>query len=214
MRPSITFHLFRHGQTDWNAENRIQGSTDIPLNETGRAQALALAAKLGALPLCGIVSSPLARAHETARIVATHAGAPGTPILLEHDLREVWFGLAEGRTQSELVAERGEAFWMRWRSMHESDLDFDFLEGESKRAAQTRALSVLERVARAHAGTAVEGTPAPTLELGVSTHGGIVRFLVHAVDGRREAPVPVENCCVHAIGWFAREGRFRYLGAH
>lgn len=67
----ITF--VRHGQTDWNLQRRIQGSTDIPLNETGREQALRAAESLGAeTPWDLIVCSPLVRASETGQIIANH----------------------------------------------------------------------------------------------------------------------------------------------
>lgn len=70
--PLIT--LVRHGQTDWNLDRRIQGSTDIPLNDTGRADALAAAELLGTATHHAIYASPLIRAHETARIIAARLG--------------------------------------------------------------------------------------------------------------------------------------------
>ncbi|SEC26334.1 probable phosphoglycerate mutase [Paramicrobacterium humi] len=68
----ITF--VRHGQTDWNLDRRIQGLTDIPLNDVGRAQALRSAGRLAAWRWDAIVSSPLVRALETAQIIATRLG--------------------------------------------------------------------------------------------------------------------------------------------
>lgn len=86
--------LIRHGETDWNADERTQGSTDIPLNDTGRAQAQATARALEAESWDTIVSSPLGRAFETAEIIAGVLGVTriGTdPRLVERD-----YGEAEG----------------------------------------------------------------------------------------------------------------------
>lgn len=97
-----TLLLVRHGETDWNAARRIQGSTDIPLNDTGRAQARETAAQLtarfaGIRPL--VVASDLSRARETAEIIAAALGveAPRTYV----PLRERAYGVAEGLTIEE-----------------------------------------------------------------------------------------------------------------
>ena len=72
------FYLIRHGQTDWNAEGRFQGTVDIPLNETGRRQAkrngLAFKADLPDVSGWRFVSSPLSRARETMEIIRANAG--------------------------------------------------------------------------------------------------------------------------------------------
>ena len=81
-------YLVRHGETDWNAARRIQGRTDIPLNDTGRAQARDAETMLEQWNWDAIVSSPLVRARETARIVAEHLGLPLGPAydeLVERD---------------------------------------------------------------------------------------------------------------------------------
>src|SRR5690606_7043497 len=96
-----TFALIRHGQTDWNLEGRMQGSTDIPLNATGRDQARVAG---GILTDAGeawdvVVSSPLGRARETASIIAETLGVP---------LGESYAGLAEqdfGNAEGLLVTE-------------------------------------------------------------------------------------------------------------
>ncbi|MGI4893941.1 MAG: histidine phosphatase family protein [Janthinobacterium lividum] len=94
--------LVRHGETAWNLEGRLQGRSDIPLNDTGREQARGLAATLGGGGWTVITSSPLSRARETAQIVAV---ALGLPLLPAHaDLTERDFGLAEGGNLAELRA--------------------------------------------------------------------------------------------------------------
>ncbi len=89
-----TFALVRHGQTDWNAQRRLQGSTDIPLNDVGRGQARDAVAALSGYEWDAIVSSPLSRAAETANLIAAGLGlsvARRVPELAERS-----FGPAEG----------------------------------------------------------------------------------------------------------------------
>lgn len=89
-----TFALIRHGQTDWNAQRRLQGSSDIPLNDVGRRQARDAVAVLSGQEWDTIVSSPLSRAAETAELIA--AGLGLTVARHVPDLTERSFGPAEG----------------------------------------------------------------------------------------------------------------------
>ena len=106
--------LIRHGETDWNRARLIQGSTDIPLNETGRAQARQTAERLrGALEdptAARIVSSDLSRARETAQIIADQWGSEAP--LAYSALRERAYGEAEGLTVDD--------FAVRWGTRHSS----------------------------------------------------------------------------------------------
>ena len=106
-----TLLLVRHGETDWNAEGRLQGHTDRPLSDYGRRQARRLAEELEGEELEAIYSSDLARAHETAEIVGERLGLP---VALEPDLREKDWGTWEGlnaveRDRVEFVGESTEA---------------------------------------------------------------------------------------------------------
>jgi probable phosphoglycerate mutase len=96
--PHITprrFVYVRHGQTDWNLENRTQGSADITLNAMGRKQAAdsARAIQLSGWAIVRICCSPLVRAKETAHIIAS---VLGLPVCITHELREACFGEQEG----------------------------------------------------------------------------------------------------------------------
>jgi broad specificity phosphatase PhoE len=93
-----TLLLVRHGETDWNAEGRLQGHTDRPLNDHGRTQAKVLAEELAAQEIAAIYSSDLARARETAEIVADRLQLP---IVVDADLREKNWGSWEGLTPGE-----------------------------------------------------------------------------------------------------------------
>jgi 2,3-bisphosphoglycerate-dependent phosphoglycerate mutase len=95
-----TLVLVRHGETDWNAEGRLQGHTDRPLNDFGRRQARELADRLaGGDAIAAVYASDLVRARETAEIVAARLG--GLPVAVDPDLREKNWGSWEGLTGDE-----------------------------------------------------------------------------------------------------------------
>jgi|RhiMethySRZTD1v2_1073278.scaffolds.fasta_scaffold05050_16 broad specificity phosphatase PhoE len=104
MLPPRPFFFLRHGQTDWNAQGRIQGHTDVPLNATGVAQAQAAAGRLQGRGIDWIVSSPLARARSTAEFVARRLGLP---VQLDDDLKERRFGAFEGMIADEVKRAHG-----------------------------------------------------------------------------------------------------------
>lgn len=157
--------LVRHGQTDWNLERRIQGSTDIPLNDTGRADALAAADVLATGSYDAVYASPLVRAQETAEIIATRLGlsAPVTT----RGLRERSFGEAEGIDVADYIAQYG-----GWHS--------EVPGAESLEQVRDRALDSLDRIVRA---SRRRSTPNQE-SLIVVSHGGVIRaLLMHASGG-------------------------------
>ena len=97
-----TIYLVRHGETDWNLARRIQGSTDIPLNQTGRDQAAVTGALLANRSWDGVYASPLARAYETGEIIARELGLPAPEAVPE--VAERRYGEAEGLTGDEIDA--------------------------------------------------------------------------------------------------------------
>jgi broad specificity phosphatase PhoE len=102
--PRQTFYFLRHGQTDWNAEGRFQGHSDIPLNSQGLAQAHAAARIIATCPVELIVASPLVRALTTAAIVAE---AIGKPLRIDSELKERHFGDLEGLVVAEVKRKLG-----------------------------------------------------------------------------------------------------------
>jgi len=124
-----TLLLVRHGETDWNAEGRLQGHTDRPLSDYGRRQARRLAEELEGEGLEAIYSSDLARAHETAEIVGERLGLP---ISLEPALRE--------------------KDWGSWEGLDAVERDRVEFVGESTEAHQERMLRALRRIAELHPG--------------------------------------------------------------
>jgi broad specificity phosphatase PhoE len=171
-----TILLARHGETDWNRENRFQGHADPPLNETGRAQAAELAAALGNEPLAAVYSSPLRRAFETAQIVGAPHGLEPVPV---DALREVDVGSWQGLTRAE-IEERFPEQFARWL-----DYEQGWEDGESYDEMGQRVLAALLQLAAAHEGQRI---------LAVS-HGGPVRAAYAVADGiehseaRRRGPV-------------------------
>jgi uncharacterized phosphatase len=127
----VTFAFIRHGQTDWNRDERLQGSSDIPLNDHGREQARQAVDVLSATGTIwdAIVSSPLSRARETAEIIAAGLGIELGPTY--DDLIERDYGDGEGATAKDIAA--------KW-----PDRDYPGLESlESVVARATRALGAI-----------------------------------------------------------------------
>ena len=130
-----TILLARHGETDWNVERRVQGHSDTPLNDTGRAQARALAEELAGEPIDAVYSSDLVRAHETARIVAAQRGLEVTAI---RDLRERNFGTWEGLTDEEIYVRHPQARDRSWQ---------EWGDAETRDEMADRVLAALHRIA-------------------------------------------------------------------
>ena len=106
LKPGVTLYLIRHGETDWNAEQRYQGQADIPLNDTGRAQALrngeVLRQLLPGLAAADFISSPLSRARETMEIMRSALGLAPSNFRIDAELMELHYGHWEGHLASEL----------------------------------------------------------------------------------------------------------------
>lgn len=107
MKPGLTLYVVRHGETDWNAAGRLQGQTDIPLNDIGRGQAKRNGEKLRAHFAdadAGLhfVASPLSRAYETMRLVRMGMGLAPEPFATDDRLKEISYGVCEGRTWPQL----------------------------------------------------------------------------------------------------------------
>lgn len=137
---ALRVYLARHGQTDWNARHRLQGGTDVPLNDTGRAQARRLAGRLRGLRLDGVFSSALSRSRETAEIVAGGTRVESLPGLNEQSLGEF-----EGKILDGSDPEMEETFRQR-----ASDPDDDLGGGESESRFRARIHETLESIVRRH----------------------------------------------------------------
>ncbi len=154
---TLTIHLVRHGQTDWNKQGRMQGQSDIPLNATGLRQADAAAAVLNGRPIGAVIASDLCRARQTAEPIA--AGA-GVKLTLEPALRERSFGDVEGRLEAEVNQQLEGRFLERW-----ADPDFTFDGGETRRQLYQRVGAFLHDLL----------TSPPQGEIVLVAHGGTLQ---------------------------------------
>ena len=136
-------YITRHGETEWNAEGRIQGHTDVPLSERGREQARMLARRLAGVPIDAAYASDLSRAAETARVVV---GERQAPLTYTQDLREYNKGVFEGMT----AAEYQQKFPHLFKASMENDLDFAPPDGETIRETSHRLARVFQAVRRQH----------------------------------------------------------------
>jgi probable phosphoglycerate mutase len=177
----------RHGETDWNREQRFQGQIDVPLNETGQAQAQRLAKALADERFDLLVSSDLQRARQTARPLEQVYAARA---LAQADWREQAFGVLEGLSVAEIKA-RHPTLWAQWLR---HDADDRPPEGESVREFHARVLAAVRALVRAHEGRRVL----------VVTHGGVLDMLWRTVHGAplhgpRDCAIP--NTGINRLRW-------------
>jgi probable phosphoglycerate mutase len=188
--------IIRHGETDWNVEKRIQGHTDIPLNENGRAQAMAMAFNAAHQRFQAIYSSDLARAQETAWVLAQREGLE---VKLLPQLRERHFGVFQGIT----AAEGAELHPAAYAYYVARDLEYDFETGESLRGFAERVSEGIDWLLRHHSGQTIAAV----------SHSGVLDVVYRRATGRplhtpRDFRIP--NC---ALNWFHFDGQGWHLEA-
>ncbi|MER6910910.1 histidine phosphatase family protein [Streptomyces sp. NPDC000594] len=186
--------LWRHGQTSWNLERRFQGTTDIPLTETGVAQARRAARLLAFLKPDAIVASDLKRAAATATELSELSGVPVT---YDEGLRETYAGVWQGMTHQEIIEKYGDQYtaWKRGEPVRRGG-------GELETEVADRAAPVVLR----HAELLPEnGT------LVVASHGGTIRTTIGRLLGldsqHWESLGGLTNCCWSVLGEGARGWR-------
>jgi alpha-ribazole phosphatase len=153
--------LARHGETAWNAARRYQGQTDIPLNETGRQQADALAQRLSAEEISAIYASDLQRAWQTAAAIASFHNLS---IQADPRLREIKFGDWEGLTSEDIKGQDPESLTAWYADpLHASPPGGETLDQVARRARAT-----LTEITTHH----------PDKTVLIVAHGGILRVLL------------------------------------
>lgn len=178
MEPLSRLILVRHGETTGRSSIRYYGATDVPLSFVGRDQARDSAARIPGETFEAVWASSLSRAWQAARIIA-----PGHPIRLEHDFREIDFGRWEGLTREEIEAIDPTLF-ADWQSGRPG---FEFPEGETRAAFRARIERGLGRMRASGVRSAL-----------VVAHKGVVRTLLELVSGQTLPPeVPALGGVVH-----------------
>lgn len=155
-------YLIRHGRSTWNAEGRVQGQADAPLDDTGREQARKLARKLQDIDFDAFYSSPLSRARETAKIIAE---PHDLPITFDERLMERGFGNWTGKLSAEIDEEMKKPLYRNWR------LDGP-PGGESLIQIVNRGAAVFSEIIAAHTDQTIA----------VVSHGALLNtYLRHAI---------------------------------
>jgi len=193
----MKIYLVRHGETAYNREGRLQGQSDVPLNETGRSQAEALARRLGdefaaaGETVADIYCSPLSRTAQTARTIG---GVFHKEPRVDSGLKEMDMGRWEGKTPAEIKQSdpcvNGVPLLQRWK---EDPLSYAVPGGEHVSQVDRRVMASLEEIVRSHG---------PRDNVIVVTHGGPIGVVIsHALkQSLKEAPkIKLENASLTVL---------------
>jgi broad specificity phosphatase PhoE len=173
-----TIVLVRHGETDWNRDDRFQGRADPPLNDAGRAQARELSGRLAAESFGALYSSPLLRAHETATILGARLELD---VRVSDALQEVDVGSWSGLTREE-VEDRFPDGFRRWL-----EYGHGWDDGETYEELGRRVVDGVHAIGQTH----------PRERVVAVTHGGPIRSALAAAQG---VPFAEARRSIHVIG--------------
>lgn len=178
----ITF--VRHGNTNYNAEKRMQGHMDVPLNELGKKQASLVAQRLANEPYDILISSDLSRARNTAGEISRLKNMPITAY--DPKLREIDMGQLSGTTE----ADRIERWGPDWRKLD--------LRGENHERVRERGMKVVQNILKSYSGKRII----------VVSHGALIRHLLVTLLENEELP-PLRNTSVSTVQ--NNEGKWELL---
>ncbi|WP_332854499.1 histidine phosphatase family protein [Duganella sp. S19_KUP01_CR8] len=189
---NTTILLIRHGETSWNAVRRLQGHTDIPLNDEGARQANALAQALAAEQVDVLVSSDLQRAMQTAQAVADQYD--GLEVQTDDQLRERCYGVFEGMLYSE-IEQQYPAEYALWQARDiDAVMPAGEREAESFRQFYQRATDGIGEWAQRHPGRTIA----------IVAHGGVLECAYReAVGMSLDSPrdFQVKNASINRFTW-------------
>lgn len=189
---STTLCLIRHGETAWNAEKRLQGHTDIPLNSRGETQArqMAQALKNTGLSFDALYSSDLKRAADTANAIVELFGLEAT---INSALRERHFGALQGLSISEAPL----AHPSLWQAHISRDLEHELNGGESIIQFAGRVQSVLNDILREHAGKSIL----------IVSHGGTLDMMYRIASQQGLSAERVASVPNASLNWIVHNGK-------
>lgn len=183
--------IIRHGQTAWNTQKRLQGHSDIPLNENGRLQAVTLAKILRDEPLDAIFSSDLQRAYQTAYEIAK---IHNLPVHQDRSFRERCYGICEGMKDGDIR----EAYPESYKAWYAADPDHFFPDGERKtespRQFHHRAVNAIREAA----------TRYPGKKIAIVTHFGVIETAYRTAQNiplGTHCRMPVLNTSINRFRW-------------
>ena len=184
--------IMRHGQTAWNVEHRVQGHTDIPLDERGCAQASAIAERLSDMQIDAVYASPLQRAYTTGACIAARSGCP---VYKDQRLIERFFGEWEGQRLEDVSRRDPE----KWRVWLEEPTKCVVPGGETLDSVLKRSLAFAEEIIEKHRGKNVV----------IVSHANPVKLLLMHYTGipvDQMHRIRTDNCSYSEL--YEREGRF------
>lgn len=180
--------LVRHGLTTWNREFRYQGHADIPLSEEGCQQAEKLGKRLATEKIAVVYASDLGRATHTAKVIADQHQLS---VNLLPALREINFGLWEGKTYPELSKDYNETV----RELFTTPADLQIPQGETFRQVKERAYAAILDIVQKH----------PEETIAVVSHGGTIRAILCAVldlDLNKLWNIKQDNTAVNVLEFY------------
>ncbi|WP_161787395.1 histidine phosphatase family protein [Endozoicomonas numazuensis] len=160
-------HIFRHGETEWNLEGRMQGSQDSPLTELGKSQAIAARSKIESIEFDAVYSSSSARAYDTAQLLL---GDRQIPVQQLDELKEISMGTWEGMTYKEVEKEYAQDHFHFWKqpSLFRGE------GAESFHQLENRSVSVIKQIISQHQDQKVL----------VVSHGAFIKTLLTSLQSR------------------------------
>lgn len=191
-----TVYLIRHGVTDWNEQGKYQGRSDIPLNARGREEAKKVGLELANIPFNALYSSPLSRAHETAREIAKHHNLP---ILLHDALQERSYGEYEGKTFQEI--EKDPYFQQHLR---ENWYLRGAPKGETFEEAAKRVGLAIDTIISDHVNETI----------GIVAHGGVIKgigYHIGHLEKEHVAKIIIHNAKPIQLEYFHDEKRYNVI---
>lgn len=185
----MNLYLIRHGQTDWNVMQKMQGTEDIPLNDAGRRQAVFCAQALSSISFEAIYTSPLSRAAETAQIISDHIGH--APVIVEPGLIERDFGEGSGLT---------------YKEFHSAYADYPRVLPKGMESADDLCLRVFEAVlscAQKHRNTSVL----------LVSHGAAINAFLYCISGGvcGSGITVLKNTCINKLSYSSARQKFSLL---